>query len=58
MGTISKDLSETIHRIAFKEIGPDKPSTQYQSDPLLARLKELGTELWMDTGELELAQSI
>jgi transaldolase len=58
MGTISKDLSETVHRIAFQEISPGKPSEEYQSDPLLARLKELGTELWMDTGELELAQSI
>lgn len=58
MGTVSKDLSETVHRIAFQEITPGKPSQQYPSDPLLARLKELGTELWMDTGELELAQSI
>ena len=58
MGTISKDLNETIHRIAFQEISPGKPSKQYESDPLLARLRELGTELWIDTGELELAQSI
>ena len=58
MGTLSKDLSETVHRIAFQEISSGKPSQQYGSDPLLARLKELGTELWMDTGELELAQSI
>ena len=58
MGTVSKDLSETVHRIAFKKITPGKPSRQYQSDSLLARLKELGTELWIDTGELELAQSI
>jgi transaldolase len=58
MGTVSKDLSETVHRIAFKEINSGQPSKQYQSDPLLARLKELGTELWIDTGELELAQSI
>ncbi len=58
MGTVSKDLSETVHRIAFQEITPGKPSGQYQSDPLLSRLKELGTELWIDTGELELAQSI
>jgi len=36
MGTVSKDLSETVHRIAFKEISSGKPSTQYQSDPLLA----------------------
>ena len=58
MGTISKDLSETVHRIAFQAISPGKPSTQYSSDPLLTRLRELGTELWIDTGELELAQSI
>ena len=58
MGTISKDLSETVHRIAFKEINSGQPSKQYQSDPLLARLKQLGTELWIDTGDLELAQSI
>jgi len=51
MGTLSKDLSETIHRIAFQDIRPDKPSNQYQSDPLLARLKELGSELWIDTGD-------
>ena len=58
MGTISKNLSETVHRIACREISSGKPSDQYQSDPLLARLRELGTELWIDTGELELAQSI
>lgn len=58
MGTLSKDLSETVHRIAFQEINSDKPSQQYTSDPLLARLKELGTELWIDTGDLELAQSV
>ena len=58
MGTLSKDLSETVHRIAFQDIPPDKPSNQYPSDPLLARLKELGSELWIDTGDLELAQSI
>jgi len=58
MGTVSKDLNETVHRIAFQKISPGKPAKQYQSDPLLARLKELGTELWIDTGDLELAQSI
>ncbi len=58
MGTVSKDLSETVHRIAFQDIRPDTPSTPYPSDPLLARLKELGSELWIDTGDLELAQSI
>jgi len=58
MGTVSKDLNETVHRIAFQDIRPGKLSNSYQSDPLLARLKELGSELWIDTGDLELAQSI
>ena len=58
MGTLSKDLSETVHRIAFQEISSGKLSQHYSSDPLLARLKELGTELWIDTGDLELAQSV
>lgn len=58
MGTVSKDLSETVHHIAFKPVSPGGPSNAYPSDPLLARLKELGTELWIDTGDLELAQSI
>lgn len=58
MGTVSKDLSETVHHIAFKPVSPGGSSNAYPSDPLLARLKELGTELWIDTGDLELAQSI
>jgi transaldolase len=58
MGTVSRDLSDTVHRLAFQEISAGQSSNQYQSDPLLARLKEMGTELWMDTGDLELAQSI
>ncbi len=29
-----------------------------ESDPTLARLRELGTELWLDTGNLEEAQSL
>lgn len=58
MGTVSKDLNDTVHRLAYQEISAGKPAAQYENDPLLTRLKELGTELWIDTGELELAQSI
>jgi len=58
MGTVSKNLNDTVHRLACQEISSGRPAAQYESDPLLARLKEMGTELWIDTGELELAQSI
>jgi len=38
------------------ELGNDQPV--FQSDPTMARFKETGTELWVDTGDLEKAQSI
>jgi transaldolase len=38
------------------ELGNDQPV--FQSDPTMARFKETGTELWIDTGDLEKAQSI
>ena len=58
MSTISKELDELVHGIASRDLGAGGPSGQYESDPLLARLKALGTELWIDTGDLELARSI
>lgn len=58
MGSISKELDELVHSIAARKIGDEDVSGQYRSDPLLARLKELGTELWIDTGDLDLAKSI
>ena len=56
MTTASGELDGVIHEIACMELGNDKPS--FQSDPTLARFKETGTELWVDTGDLEKAQSI
>ena len=58
MGLLSKELDELVHQIASQDVSLGKPSRKYQSDPLLAALRELGTELWIDTGDLELAQSI
>ncbi|MGP0565055.1 MULTISPECIES: transaldolase family protein [unclassified Nitrospina] len=58
MGTISKELDDLVHSIAARKIDGGDVSGQYESDPLLARLKELGSELWIDTGDLELAKSI
>jgi len=58
MGTISKELDDLVHSIAVREIDGDDVSGRYQSDPLLKRLIESGSELWIDTGDLELARSI
>ena len=56
MDAISQKLEEVLHRLAFEEIKGESPHSD--SDPLLARLKVLGTEVWVDTGELEKAQEI
>jgi transaldolase len=56
MATVSQKLDEILHRLAFEKIEGESPRNE--SDPLLARLKALGTEVWIDTGELEKAQEI
>jgi len=56
MTTVSGELDGVIHEIACMELGNDQPV--FQSDPTMARFKETGTELWIDTGDLEKAQSI
>jgi transaldolase len=56
MATVSQKLDEVLHGLAFEKIEGESP--QNESDSLLARLKDLGTEVWLDTGELEKAQGI
>ena len=56
MDVVSQKLEEVLHRLAFEEIKGESPYSD--SDPLLARLKSLGSEVWIDTGELEKAQEI
>ena len=56
MDTVSQKLEEVLHGLAFEKIKGGSPHRD--SDPLLARLKALGTEVWIDTGELEKAQEI
>jgi len=56
MTTVSSELDNVIHEIACMELGNDQPV--FQSDSTMARFKETGTELWVDTGDLEKAQSI
>ncbi|MFQ5483117.1 MAG: transaldolase family protein [Nitrospinaceae bacterium] len=57
MSIVSKELDGLIHQIASRD-GGAAPDGSYASHPLLARLKALGSELWIDTGDLELARSI
>ena len=56
MTTVSQKLDEVLHALAYEKIEGSAP--QAGSDQLLARLKNLGSEIWVDTGELEKAQDI
>ena len=56
MTTVSDELDSVIHEIACMDLGKDQPV--FQSDPTMARFKETGTELWVDTGDLEKAKSV
>ena len=55
--TIDTKTEQMIHEIALGDFkGPGKVA--FDSNPLLARLSELGTELWLDTGDLEEARGV
>ena len=55
--TIDAQTEQMIHEIALGDFkGPGK--VDFDSNPLLARLTELGTELWLDTGDLDEARGI
>jgi transaldolase len=56
MDTVNQKLEEVLHGLSFEKIEGESPRSK--SDPLLSRLKALGTEVWVDTGELEKAQAI
>ena len=56
MDTASQKLDEVIHQIAFENITGDAPVSQ--SSALLAKLKSLGTEVWIDTGDLDKAKEV
>ncbi len=59
MGIASEQLDQIVHQLACRKPGQaSAPSDSYKSEPLLAALKSSGTELWIDTGDLELAQSV
>ena len=47
MTTVSRELDSVIHEIACVELSDEQPI--FQSDPIMARFKEKGTEIWVDT---------
>ena len=55
MTTTSQKLDELIHQIANEEVVGEKPEAE--TNALLEKLCSLGSELWLDTGDLEKAQA-
>ena len=58
MSIAGNNLGDLVHQAASADISGEGAETGYESHPLLAKLKTLGTELWLDTGDLGLALSI
>ena len=56
MDTVDHKLDELLNVLAYEKIVGGGPKSE--SDPLLAILKDMGREIWVDTGELEKAQNI
>ena len=56
MPTLNQKIDELIHQIAHEEVVGERPASE--SNALLEKLCSLGSELWIDTGDLEKAQSI
>ena len=57
MSVADNKLDDLIHEIASSHVSEKIPNTAYESHPLLAKLKTLGSELWLDTGDRDLALS-
>lgn len=57
MDIAGQRLEEAVHDIAHAKVGQGKAPV-FESDELLAKLVSLGTELWVDTGDPELARSV
>ncbi|MFQ5672327.1 MAG: transaldolase family protein [Nitrospinales bacterium] len=57
MDLASRKLEEVIHDTACVEVGGGEPPVA-DSHELSAKLVSLGTQLWIDTGDLDLARSI
>ena len=58
MGTaMGSRVDDKLRRVAEEAVKAGRPG-ELRSDPGFARLRELGTELWLDTGNLEEASEL
>ncbi|MBI4714338.1 MAG: transaldolase, partial [Nitrospirae bacterium] len=57
MATESAKVAEIIHRIAVEGFRPQEVPA-VPGDPALARLREMGSLLWVDTGDREKALAV
>src|SRR5207244_358772 len=50
-------LDDILRELALDSVR-NPESAEFETNPALARLRELGTELWLDTGNLDEARSL
>ncbi len=55
---IKAETVEEIHDFILRGIDLDKERAQFSSDPFWKGLKDVGTELWLDTGDIEAADKL
>ncbi len=58
MITYKSTISERIKEFVHRGIDINRNETQYSSDPFWQNLRNCGTELWLDTGDMEEAAKI
>jgi len=54
------ELRERVREFVLGEFKPDfgRPADRFDTNPLWARMEELGTRLWLDTGSMEESESL
>jgi transaldolase len=57
MGLVSGEIEKVVQGLS-SEVIEETELPSYESDALLKRLNSLGTDTWIDTGDLDLARSI
>ena len=57
MDIAGRKVADLIHQIAFKKVEKNVLPL-HKTDALLEKLKVLGTESWVDTGDLDLARTV
>lgn len=55
---MKEKIAEDIRQFVLEEAPLPGPPVQYSSDPFWKGLKDTGTELWLDTGDIDAAGSL